>query len=192
MEKSATESFDFWKVVLLVLLAEAVAILAFYGFEWTWLRQMHVLWLQTTLQALGSHVQTAGNLLTVDGHSFQVDPDCTYVDLILCSLPLLWRFHRPPATNLTVMAGFAAAVVAVNLSRVLFGVYAHTQGMSLFWAHDLVDYVLWYPTMTVVALLWLRSLGSMWSTPAEPSSDAALPSDGLAGRADNVGEATSP
>jgi exosortase/archaeosortase family protein len=151
----------FWLPVIFVLLAEAAAIAAFYSLEWGWLRQMHVLWLQTTLQALGCLVQTAGTLLTVNGHAFQISPDCTYVDLAICCLPLLWRVHRRFSANLAVLAGFAAAVVVVNLLRVLYGVYAYSHGGSMFWSHDLVDYVLWYPTMGIVALLWLRSLGAL-------------------------------
>ncbi|MBI4325240.1 MAG: hypothetical protein HY674_08255 [Chloroflexi bacterium] len=152
-----------------MLLAEGVAILAFYGLEWAWLRQMHVLWLQTTLQALGYHVETAGTLLTVEGQRFQIDPDCTYVDLILCALPLLWRVRRRLFANLAALAGFAGAVVVVNLARVLSGVYALAQGVSLFWAHDVVDYVLWYPTLGVVAWSWAQSLRTLWpETTEEP------------------------
>jgi exosortase/archaeosortase family protein len=152
---------DFWFPVAIVLLAEAIAILAFYNLEWSWPRQMHVQWLQTTLHALGCHVEAADTLLTVNGHHFQIDPDCTYVDLIICSLPLLWRVRRRFAANLAVLAAFAAAVLAINLGRVLYGVYAYSHGVSMFWAHDLVDYVLWYPTMGIVAFLWVRSLGTL-------------------------------
>ena len=174
----------FWFPMLLVLLAETVAILAFYGLDWSWLRQMHVLWLQATLQALGCTVQTAGTLLTVQGQHFQIDPDCTYVDLIVCGLPLLWRFHRRWTANLAAMAAFAAAVVIVNFARVLYGIYAFTHGVSLFWAHDLVDYVLWYPTLAIVALFWMRSLKTLWSAPAERSDDGALGCGGAAGDAE--------
>jgi hypothetical protein len=152
---------SFWTPVALTVLAGATAILVFYGLEWSRLRQLHVLWLQTTLHALGCHVEAAGTLLTVNGHHFQNDPDCTYADLIICSLPLLWRVHRRLPRNLTVLAAFAAAVLVVNLGRVLLGVYAFAHGVSLFWAHDLVDYVLWYPTMGFVALLWMQSLGTL-------------------------------
>lgn len=152
----------FWSVVAIVLVAETAAILAFYGLEWTWLRSLHIAWLRTALEPLGCQVQTAGTLLTVEGRHFQIDPDCTYVDLILCSLPFLWRVNRRWTTSLGVLAAFAAGVLAANLVRVLYGVYAFSHGVSMFWAHDLPDYILWYPTMGVVALLWLRSLRALW------------------------------
>ncbi len=144
---------------MLTLLAEAIAILAFYGIEWSWLRQLHVLWLQTALQALGCAVQTGLHTLTVNGRPFAISPDCTYVDLILCGLPLLWRVNRRWTANLSVLAAYAVAVALVNLARVLYGVHAFSHGVSLFWSHDLPDYVLWYPALGVLALLWLRSLG---------------------------------
>lgn len=156
--------FRFWKVVGVALLVEVVAILVFYGSDWLWLRRLHVTWLQSTFQGLGCEVQAAGTLLTVDGHRFQVDPDCTYVDLILCSLPLLWRVHRRPAANVVVMAAFATSVLVVNLVRVLFGVHGVTRGISLFWAHDFVDYLIWYPALGIVAFLWVGSLRTLWSS----------------------------
>jgi hypothetical protein len=156
--RSRRAALHFWSVLALVLLAEAVAILAFYGFDWSGLRQLHVLWLHTTLQALGCPVQTSLHSLTVNGRAFQISPDCTYVDLILCGLPLLWRVRRRWSANLAVLAAYATAVALVNLARVLYGVYAFAHGVSLFWSHDVVDYILWYPTLGVVALFWLRSL----------------------------------
>ncbi len=181
----AAKPTRFWQVVGIVLLAEGAAILAFCGLEWGWLRQLHVLWLQTTLQALGCHVETAGTLLTIEGQRFQIDPDCTYVDLILCGLPLLWRVHRRWSANLAVLAGFVGAVVVVNLARVLYGVYALAHGVSLFWAHDLVDYVLWYPTLGVIAWLWAQSLKTLWSEPNESVSGSTglwpVPPDDLPG-----------
>jgi hypothetical protein len=170
----ATEPARFWRVVCLVLLAEATAIAAFYGLEWIWLRSLHVAFLQTILPALGCSVEASGDLLTVQGHAFKIDADCTYIDLVLCSLPLLWRVHRRRSANLAVLAGFAAGVAVVNLARVLFGVYALANGVSMFWAHDLVDYVLWYPTLGMVALLWMRSLREFWDAPP-PGAPASLP-----------------
>jgi hypothetical protein len=158
LKDGARQPIQFWRVVAFALLAEGTAILAFYGLEWTWLRQLHVLWLHAALESLGCAVQTGIHCLTVAGQRFQIDPECTYVDLVVCSLPLLWRIHRRLVANLALLAGFAAAVIAVNLGRVLLGIYTITHGVSLFWAHDVVDYLLWYPTLGMVIISWARSL----------------------------------
>lgn len=160
----------FWRPILLVLFLEALAVLAFYGFEWSWLRRLHVLWLQDVLQSLGCALQAGLYSLTVNGREFQISRDCTYVDLIICGLPLLWRGRQHWVGNLTVLAAYAGAVVLVNLIRVLYGVYAYANGVSLFLAHDFLDYLLWYPTMAILVFLWVRSLRTLWFEPLSTSN----------------------
>lgn len=150
---------------MLVVLAEAAAIAAFYGFQWEWLRTANVACLHAILQGLGCHVQSIGHAMTVEGRAFVADRDCTYVDLILCSLPLLWRVRRSLADNAAVLASFAAVVVVVNLARATLAIYVTARGGSWFWSHDMVDYVLWYPTLGAVGLLWAQSLKTLWLLP---------------------------
>ena len=161
----------FWRVFLVSLCAEVLAIVAFFGLEWSWLRKVNILWLHITLPALGCPVKVNGYTLDVLGHPFEISSYCTYVDLMICSFPLLWRVRRRLAANLAVLAGFAGIVALVNLARVLLAVYGMAKGASMFWAHDIEDYVLWYPTISIAALFWFRYAGSLWRESAnDPSS----------------------
>jgi hypothetical protein len=147
-----------WNAICCTLAAEVTAIAAFYALEWRWLRQALVGALGVILPAIGCSVHTALYSLTVGNRLFQFDSDCTYVDLVLCSLPFLWRTHRRLAANLVVMSAFASIVLMGNLVRVALGICAVSHGVSTFWAHDVPDYMLWYPTLIVVCVLWLRNL----------------------------------
>lgn len=146
------------KAILGTMGGEIAAIIAFYGLEWLWLRQSLVNALALILPVLGCTVYSGHYSLTVGDRLFQFDPDCTYVDLALCSLPFLWRIRRPIITNVAVLTAFAGAVMLGNLIRVALGIYAVSHGASTFWAHDIPDYILWYPSLIVVAVSWLRSL----------------------------------
>lgn len=151
----------FWKVFWGALVAEVVATCTFYGLEWNWLRELNLQLVQAALNGLGCSLEAQDRSLTLPGRVFLITPDCTYVDLIICSFPLLWRVRRSFIGNCGVLTLFAMAVFAVNLPRVALAVYVTANGGSLFWSHDMVDYVLWYPTLAVVALGWLRSLGTL-------------------------------
>ena len=83
-------------------------------------------------------------------------PDCTYIDLVLILIPFLWRVEVSPGRNLVWLAAFTVAVQLVNLARVWFSIWFFSRGGSWFLAHDLPDYLLYYPTLVLV-ILWALS-----------------------------------
>jgi hypothetical protein len=147
-----------WRFVFFILSAEAFAIILFYSISWSWLRAAHALMLQAMLRLLDCNVQSVAPFFMVEQHAFAVDADCTYVDLILCGLPLLWRTHRNALGNFAWMVSFVAAVTLVNIPRMTLAVYVTAHGGSWFWSHDMIDHVLWYPTLGLIAISWIRSL----------------------------------
>jgi hypothetical protein len=143
---------------LLTLLLFGCAVTLFYSLDWLWLRQLQVNTLAALLGVFGHSVLAQGFELKTGTAWVTITPECTYVDWILCASPFLWRFGKPLSANLSRLAFLAATVSVVNLIRTLVPILVSANGGSWFWAHDLVDYLLWYPGLAAVILFWLCAL----------------------------------
>ena len=143
---------------LLTLFLFGCAVALFYSLDWVWLRKLQVNTLAALLGVFGHSVMVQGLELKTGAAWVTITPECTYVDWILCASPFLWRFGKPLGANLSRLTLLAATVSVVNLARTLVPILVSANGGSWFWAHDFVDYLLWYPGLAVVILLWLCAL----------------------------------
>ena len=94
--------------------------------------------------------------LSVEGNVHYYTAECTYLDLVLIIAPLLWVFGASLWRNTRRIAIAALVILGGNLIRTWASVYFHVRGMDRFYAHDLPDYIIWWPTVVVLALLALR------------------------------------
>jgi len=143
---------------LATLLVFGCAVALFYSLDWVWLRTLQVETLAALLGAFGHSVLVQGLELKTGAAWVTITPECTYIDWILCASPFLWRFEKSLGANLSRLALLAAAVSAVNLIRTLVPILVSAKGGSWFWAHDFVDYLLWYPGLAGVILFWVFAL----------------------------------
>ena len=92
----------------------------------------------------------------VGEHVFLYTAECTYLDLLMIVAPLLWVFGASRRSNLLRIAIAALVILGGNLIRTWASVYFHVCRTSPSRAHDLPDYLIWWPTVVVLAVLSLR------------------------------------
>jgi exosortase/archaeosortase family protein len=148
------------KIMLCRMAGVGLAVALFYSVSWLPLRRAvrdGVSWVMqhggfiTTVS-----VYEGSPALLVGSKRFYFTPDCTYVDLWLILIPFLWRLDWPWRRNLGWILGFGVMVCAANFIRLCVSTYLWATGHSWLVAHELPDYVLYYPTLLVVVLIALR------------------------------------
>lgn len=143
------------------LLALAGCWLLFFMLDWMALRNWLAQGLYVVLSMWGhaSSVDVTNDtvLLVVDGFKFEIDARCTYLDLVLCLLPFLWRAGLPTMVNLGTLLLAFVTVQGLNFARLVGSHHALSQGASWGLAHDLPDLLLWSLALILVVHSALRS-----------------------------------
>jgi len=129
----------------------------YYNFSWMYLRIILARIISSMLVVRGHIVERKLSFLVVDNCKILIEKDCTYVDLILVCIPFTWR-RRRLAINLWHSLIFIVAVIVVNFARVYFAIAGYVQGISWYYSHDLIDYLIYYPTIAIIVFFWLRSM----------------------------------
>lgn len=163
------------KIMLCRMAGVGLAVALFYGVSWLPLRgavRDGVSWVMQH----GGFVTTVAvyegsPALLVGSKRFYFTPDCTYVDLWLVLIPFLWRLDWPWQRNLGRILGFGVMVCVANFIRVCASIYLSATGHSWLVAHELPEYMLYYPTLLVVVLIALRRDTALHA--AEPYSRVA-------------------
>lgn len=148
------------KITACRLAALGLAVAVFYGVSWLPYRvalRDGVGWVMRRAGLATSTAVFEGSpALIAGGKQFYFTPDCTYVDLWLILIPFLWRLDWSWRRNAGCILGFGLLVGAVNFLRVCVSTYFYARGHSWFMAHDLEDYILYYPTLAGLVLAALR------------------------------------
>jgi hypothetical protein len=154
------KGWAFFSSSLGIIVAIAVALGFFYWANWLWARSAigHVCyWFLPAADAylLNMH-EGSVYIVARTGNSYEITPECTYIDLIFVIGLLifrLWLIKRMafPLFALIVTASIAIATAAVL--RIVFSIHLHEHGISWFWSHDLVDYMIWYGSVCALILI---------------------------------------
>ncbi len=161
LRESALVRFFGWRLLLrLAVLGLLVAV--YYALDWVALRLGLRHAVVAALALLGHHsvpLEDASGLdIAVAGAGrFAVTANCTYADLVLITAPFCWRFRRSLATNLGRLAALTAAVLSLNVVRVVLALHFFHRGATWYLAHDVPDLAIHYTAMIVLVLLALRS-----------------------------------
>jgi hypothetical protein len=150
------------QLLLIRLLGLGAALGLFYALEWRFLRSALCGVVIRALPLLGhaAHplAQESSNILLAGGRvAVAITANCTYADLILTLAPFCWRFQRSLKANLLCLAVVAAAVLPVNVARLVLAVHFALAGVRWPLAHDAPDTILHCLVIVAAVLLALRS-----------------------------------
>jgi hypothetical protein len=153
------------RVFLLRIAFLGVAVGLFYALDWTHMRTSQRDLIQHGLQVAGyapvPFDYNGSPALTVGDRAHFFTAECTYADLFLIVLPFLWVVGARRGSNALRLLAAGLIILGGNLVRSFASVYINVLGVSWFWAHDLPDYLLWWPTFLYVLLQAMRhDLGS--------------------------------
>jgi hypothetical protein len=149
-----------FKIMLFRLAGVGLAAALFYGVSWLPLRVIVRDGLAWVMRHAGFPTAVAvyegSPALRIGDKQLYFTPDCTYIDLWLISIPLLWRLDWPRALNVCWILVFGIIVIIMNLIRLLICIYFYYLGHSWLVAHELPDFALYYSTLAVVVITTLR------------------------------------
>ncbi|UCC32399.1 MAG: hypothetical protein JSU86_08980 [Phycisphaerales bacterium] len=143
------------RVSVLALLAAM-----FYALDWMPFRVVQRDVIGWSLRVAGydtvAFIHEGSPALGAEGKVHHYTAACTYLDLLIIVAPLVWVFGASHRSNILRIAIAALVILGGNLIRTWAAVYLDVLGVERFYAHDLPDYIIWWPTVAVVALLALR------------------------------------
>ena len=132
----------------------------FYGSEWMPARKAVRDVVASSIALSGYTVEAfsyrGSPAIRVEGKIHYYSAECTYLDLLVMVVPFLWVFGLRRRANVLRLAIAALVIFGANVLRCWGAVYLDVLGVDRFYAHDLPDHVIWWPTVLVVALLALR------------------------------------
>ena len=138
------------------LLCCGLGIVAFYGADWSELQVALAASTGALFRATDHVVAQHLQGVRVDTFWVTMTAECTYIDWILIAGPFVWR-RGPVWVNIARSLILVGAVTLVNFARVWLSVAGVLWGFSWFWSHDLVDDILWYPSLVVMIILWMAA-----------------------------------
>jgi len=140
--------------------ALVVLLALFYSWDWMAFRVMLRDVTGWSVRVSGydptSFVYEGSPALGVEGKVHYYSPECTYLDLLMIVAPFLWVFGASRWSNILRIGIVALVIQGWNLVRCWAAVYFDVLGVDRFYAHDLPDYIIWWPTVAAVVLLALR------------------------------------
>jgi len=168
-------------IVLYRFVALVVLFGLFYALDWMQLRvalRDAIKWsFEQAGYSLEALVHEGSPAIKVDGKIHFYTAECTYLDLVMMVTPFVWVFGATHWSNLLRIAIMVLVILVGNLVRCWTAVYLDVRGVSRFYAHDLPDCLVWWPTVVIVALLALRrDLGDHSEPTSKPRvSEARMP-----------------
>lgn len=132
----------------------------YHAWDWMPLRTMQRDLIGWSLRVSGytstSFVYDGSPALGVEDKIHYYSPECTYLDLFLMVVPFVWVLGVKRRNNVLRISIAVLVISGGNLIRCWAAVYLDVVGVERFYAHDLPDYIIWWPTVIIVALLALR------------------------------------
>jgi hypothetical protein len=138
----------------------ALAVLACYQLDWTFLRFLTSEAILRISAALGFPVaRVSADTLQVGGLQLRFVIACTFADVYCGALPLLWNSRRSYLHNLLEFAVFGAALFFFNLLRLEGGLVGYMKGVPWELAHGVEGGVAYF-----LVWLWIEHRRS-WALP---------------------------
>jgi exosortase/archaeosortase family protein len=118
-----------------------MGIFSFYAIEWIPLRTFWAWLISVSMNFLGIKLISENDFIFVANNVVQVSARCTYLDLFLIGVPFVW-VQKGYKKNIIAVILFAFVVFVVNYLRLCLTIILFYKGLSRFWSHDILDYII--------------------------------------------------
>lgn len=124
-----------------------------HQFQWNWLRFVTSEAILRLSSSMGlSTIRISFDTIRVEGELFQFVTACTFVDVFLGSVPLIWKLGESVTRNMYWVIGAALVLFAFNVARLEVGQILYCRGaLSYVWADDVVGGIAYF---VVFYVLW--------------------------------------
>lgn len=108
----------------------ALFVLLTYQFPWHWLRFVTSVAVLRISSFLGmATVRMSFDTIRIQGQVFRVVIACTFVDVVMGSIPLLWEVGKPPLRNASRLLAVAVIFFGLNLVRLEIAQFLYFRGV---------------------------------------------------------------
>lgn len=150
-----------YRSFLLRLFILAGLVVIYYQFEWIWLRA-GLFYIITGVFGFFGGIDISGFhydnfYIVVEGRTFYVSPNCTYIDLAFIIAPFWWRFGQPFAKNAGRQILIFTLILSANVGRVWVAIYFFAKGFSWQLFHNLPDMGLHIIVIAISVILALKN-----------------------------------
>lgn len=109
----------------------AISVVITYQFRWEWLRFLTSEAILRISASLGMTTERVSfDTIHIQEHFFQFVIACTFVDVYMGSIPLLWDLRKPFLRNASWLIVVAVILLSFNLVRLEIGQVLYAHGLS--------------------------------------------------------------
>jgi hypothetical protein len=123
----------------------AIFVTLTHQFQWAELRYLTS---EAVLRLSGlaglSVERVTADTIRVQGNLFRYVISCTFVDVVIGAIPLIWSFTKSIAKNLLILVSLSISFVAVNLVRLELSQLLYARGVSWIFADDILGGVAYF------------------------------------------------
>jgi hypothetical protein len=130
----------------------AIVVTLTHQFEWRGLRYFTseaVLCLSKSLSL--SVERVSADTIRVQGNLFQFVVSCTFVDVVVGAIPLVWALNKSIAANLLIVIQLAIGLFGFNIVRLGIGQLVYARGAPWFLADDLLGGIAYFAVWIFIA-----------------------------------------
>jgi hypothetical protein len=133
-----------------------------HQFEWRGLRYLTSEAVLCLSRSVGLSVErVSADTIFVQGNLFRFVTSCTFVDVVMGAIPLVWAFNRSTAKNLLTVLPLTVGFFAFNLIRLEISQLLYARGVSWSLADDVLGGIAYF-AVWVFIVSWFKKY--WWQT----------------------------
>jgi hypothetical protein len=126
---AATRVFPRGSRLLCRIFLVAIFVVLTHQFEWRWLRVLTTEAVVLISKPLGINTELVlFDTIRVHGELFRIVTSCTFVDVFMGAIPLVWNLKKSVSRNLLVLVVLAVGFFAFNIIRLGIAQLLHARG----------------------------------------------------------------
>jgi hypothetical protein len=138
------------------LIGTCIGIALFYLIDWHLLIDVTTKAVVFFLEESGHQVENIKDVIYIANQGIQITAFCTFVDWLLIAMPLVSSFSNCFWKNSLAAVILIMIWFPVNIIRICFAIDMSSKGYGWWLSHELPYYVLWYFTLLIIAVLWVK------------------------------------
>jgi hypothetical protein len=141
----------------------AILVILTHQFEWAWLRLLTAEAVLLVCKSLGMATELVSfDTIRVHGELFQIVTSCTFIDVFMGAIPLVWNLNKSLSRNLLTLAALAVSLFSFNILRLGVAQLLHARGAP--WT--LTDGIVGGMAYFIVWLFIVSRFSATWSEAA--------------------------
>jgi len=149
---TAAGRFSLGRVFVCRALLVSILVILTHQFAWGWLRFLTSEAVLRLSASLGMETQrVAADTIRVQGELFRFVISCTFVDVVMGAIPLVWNLKKSISSNLLTVISLAVGLFGFNALRLEIGQLLYAYGAPWSLADGVLGGVAYFAVWLVIA-----------------------------------------